>query len=827
MNKNFSSFFKNKRVLSLALGATLLLSFLPTFSAKAGLLDDCPPFDIFCAIGTLFAYVITLPVSFILLWLILPLVVVVLVSSLIFSVALAVFNWITGVVLSVYVIPYRGNLVLDAGWEFTRDFANMFFILALVFIGLSTILRIKEYEAQKALPKLIRIALLINFTPVIVGFIVDMANIVTAFFLSQATNFSAVDKMGVDFVEGVVKDALAFEGGDDVFVLLGDFAMNIVQGIITILYYFYATYVFCLAISLFFFRIISLWILMILSPIAFMSYIFPEGAQIVFPSILGWKEWWKELLQWSIVGIPFGFFLYLSSMVMGTSPASLGFTSLPSDGMAQILGTVLSPILGLALLQRGYEISKKAAPEGARAIIEKVEGAGKTAVTAAAAVATGGASLAMGGAVGAVGKVAARIPGARGLTKYTEAYKDKQTKNWHERFDKVPEGFKDMESSKGQLRIMNTEMKRGRSGRAVGMWNSLSKERQKLLLEKDKEEEGNLGGSLATASHEIGEEDRYREAANKIDKKFSKENTYDSQLNLQIDKEAFADNIKKLKKELEEELGDEKLKVLVDTEKGKDFDEKLQNFATKVGYYKKAKTSDIDDWDKDTFKDNKALSYAMRDKGPQFAIKVHETAAPDNWEELYNGKHGVGKMTAKDLKKRNSYFYHSFGRNKVLQAIGQKDIQENVGWDNVDLMGEQYEVEEMSAEDIEDGIKKDRKLISDGMVSGKRKNKMEDRIKVKEKLLEIKIEEQGKDEVKKAEKFGISNDAVEARTKKIAEEITTPLALSNKTYEISQREPGLSPGKTREKAKEELLGDLREAKKKARKQLIKEREDLF
>ena len=56
------------------------------------------------------------------------------------------------------------NATVVHGWAIVRDFANMFIVLGFVVVGIATILRIREYEAQKTLLPLILVALLINFS---------------------------------------------------------------------------------------------------------------------------------------------------------------------------------------------------------------------------------------------------------------------------------------------------------------------------------------------------------------------------------------------------------------------------------------------------------------------------------------------------------------------------------------------------------------------------------------------------------------------------------------------------------------------------------------
>jgi len=88
-------------------------------------------------------------------------------------------------------LPYTSGGIVDIGWAITRDLTNIAFVLGMVVIGLATALRYGDYQAKKALPRLILMVLLVNFTPVIVGVLVDAANILMKFFLTEAVGWDA------------------------------------------------------------------------------------------------------------------------------------------------------------------------------------------------------------------------------------------------------------------------------------------------------------------------------------------------------------------------------------------------------------------------------------------------------------------------------------------------------------------------------------------------------------------------------------------------------------------------------------------------------------
>ena len=101
------------------------------------------------------------------------------VTSLLLELAVQILNAVisTGLISLSYTNP-AGNPFIAVGWELTRGLTNIIFVVALLAIGLGTALKINDYQAKKALPLLIVIALLINFTPVILGVIVDASNII-------------------------------------------------------------------------------------------------------------------------------------------------------------------------------------------------------------------------------------------------------------------------------------------------------------------------------------------------------------------------------------------------------------------------------------------------------------------------------------------------------------------------------------------------------------------------------------------------------------------------------------------------------------------------
>ncbi|MEA3296208.1 MAG: hypothetical protein U9Q27_03675 [Patescibacteria group bacterium] len=189
------------------------------------------------------------------------------------------------------------NIIVQTGWIMVRDFTNMFIVLGFVIIALATILRIKEYQAQKLLPLLIGIALLINFTPVICGFIIDVSNITMNHFLRGAGIHDSYLLNSIWNQCAQLNNIFDNEPTETLAMGLMFSGFAITAGVI---YFLFAV--------LFIFRYIALWCLIILSPLAFFCYIFPGVKSI-------WTLWWNQFFQWCIIGIPAAFFLYLSKIL--------------------------------------------------------------------------------------------------------------------------------------------------------------------------------------------------------------------------------------------------------------------------------------------------------------------------------------------------------------------------------------------------------------------------------------------------------------------------------------------------------------------------------
>ena len=157
---------------------------------------------------------------------------------------------------------------------------------------------------------------------------------------------------------------------------------------------------------------VMLWILIIVSPIAFATKVFPKSNYIkkIFPSITYWDDWWEAFLQWVILGIPAALCIFLSNSLAAavTSSTNAIIKSPPTgDPLGSLFGLIFSYLIPFIFLIQGFLICMSSGG----AVGGKLSGYGRQAFGVASGYAVGRgqalASWTKGGAVGAVGAAAA------------------------------------------------------------------------------------------------------------------------------------------------------------------------------------------------------------------------------------------------------------------------------------------------------------------------------------------------------------------------------------------------------------------------------------
>lgn len=247
---------------------------------------------------------------------------------------------------------------VNTGWEITRNFTNLFFALVLLLIAISTVLGIgalDNYTAKRMLPQFIFVALFINFSKAIVGFLIDISQIIMiTFYNSFGPNLSNIIGNASKLAESGAESAVVDNMSINVFTII----------IVAILAFVLLWTALILAI-----RIVTLWFVIMLSPLAFMSALIPGLKSMN-------SEWSKNLQESLIVGPTLMFLLYLAFAVMSNGVSIDNVTT----GNLMTNGNLLNYVLVIGLLFIANSTASKAA-QAAPSMLKNAVGVAGTVAT--------------------------------------------------------------------------------------------------------------------------------------------------------------------------------------------------------------------------------------------------------------------------------------------------------------------------------------------------------------------------------------------------------------------------------------------------------------
>ena len=243
-----------------------------------------------------------------------------------------ILGWLAGIVNMVigYLIGLMINLLVGVaqfsniidvntvkeGWKIVRDICNMFFVLILLAIAIGTILKLENYSLKKMLPKLLIMAILINFSRMIFGVIIDFAQVIMLTFVSAFSNSQGwfIDMFNVQNISSMQ----IFEKTEGKVNGIGPLVT--VTAILAGVFASLATLIIVIVLLLVLIvRIVMLWIYTILSPLVFLGFAFPAVGKHT-------SRIWEDFIKQVMIGPLLAFFIYLALTTADASSRALGST---------------------------------------------------------------------------------------------------------------------------------------------------------------------------------------------------------------------------------------------------------------------------------------------------------------------------------------------------------------------------------------------------------------------------------------------------------------------------------------------------------------------
>lgn len=330
------------------------------------------------------------------------------------------------------------NEFVSQAWGAVRDIANILFIIALLYVAIKTILGLNVTDNKKLIGAVIIVGLIINFSLFTTKIVIDASNILAKVFYNNITSKDANSANA----NGELQDSKAGAAGQksisvglvDKFnpqnIVMKAYRSGLGLGysifivILLLVITLYTAYIFFSIALLFLARVVSLWLAMIFSPMAFASYTVPFD----IPGF-GHKEWWKNLLDNAFLAPIFVFLLYIIVLFAGFLTEIVKYNS-DSSWAERLLTIVIPFVILMALLKKAKELTVQYAGE----LGKEISGfGGKVAGLAtglASATLIGGSAALLQGGLGHLGK---RAFESKSMTEW-ETNKEEGLGGWSKRF---------------------------------------------------------------------------------------------------------------------------------------------------------------------------------------------------------------------------------------------------------------------------------------------------------------------------------------------------------------------------------------------------------
>ncbi len=198
---------------------------------------------------------------------------------------------------------------VNIGWTLVRDVSNLFFVVVLLAIAIGTIIRVESYNFKKLLPKVIIMAILVNFSLTIAGLILDFAQVVMMTFVAGFSELGGSGNLAEvlhikDMIKAAATTSTSGSWTEDVNIISA-----VATSVVAVIFLIIAILVVLVIVVVLVARMIILWLLLVLSPLAYILAAFPQGMKYA-------QQWWTEFTKYAIIGPVLAFFLWLAFAVV-------------------------------------------------------------------------------------------------------------------------------------------------------------------------------------------------------------------------------------------------------------------------------------------------------------------------------------------------------------------------------------------------------------------------------------------------------------------------------------------------------------------------------
>lgn len=278
----------------------------------------------------------------------------------------SIFNASIGFSLTSEAFPSGENSMIATGWTIMRDLINLFFIFILLYIAISTILQYGSF-GKDVIVKLIIAAVLINFSLMITKVIIDSSHVLAWNFYDKI-DVRNMEKRGDKEIKADMPNDIEIKkfkiknlasvfyagfnpqrlivpsnSGEEPMVTMYSHARQkgatikdvwwkmLLIIILAVVLNLVAAFVLFAGAIMFILRVVVLWFVLILSPLAFAGMITPKFQKYS-------SQWWDKLISQAFFAPAFLFMFYLVTILVNDNFLQSIIIGASDSASASILG---------------------------------------------------------------------------------------------------------------------------------------------------------------------------------------------------------------------------------------------------------------------------------------------------------------------------------------------------------------------------------------------------------------------------------------------------------------------------------------------------------
>ncbi|PIT92713.1 MAG: hypothetical protein COU08_00935 [Candidatus Harrisonbacteria bacterium CG10_big_fil_rev_8_21_14_0_10_42_17] len=249
--------------------------------------------------------------------------------------------------------------IVTIGFRIALNLANLGFILAVIMIAFGTILRIEQYQLKKTFVRLVIAAILINFSLLIAGGILDFSNIVSDSFFARLVSVEPDGSPGdPSEFSGTLSNALNLQNDIEIDTSKIDTTIKASQDLLILFINFCVTIAFNTIVLITFAalalmimaRYIALVILLVIMPLTWFFWVIPSLSGLA-------SQWWRSFLRWTLFLPAVSFFIYLTLISADEITTTIDRRGNQSEAISQVNDSFLFLASGAQIIINGIVLS--------------------------------------------------------------------------------------------------------------------------------------------------------------------------------------------------------------------------------------------------------------------------------------------------------------------------------------------------------------------------------------------------------------------------------------------------------------------------------------